>query len=78
MPVIQISVFFSGLSGNKLETCRMNPEEYSSRMKGCFDQFQKSISDNKDVIGIVTITIIAFLVNLHMQVLDVYFHTENK
>lgn len=57
----------TGLTGTDLDFCRKTPGEsvYADRMKGCFAQFQQDIADNKDIILIVSATIIAFLfVNL--------------
>jgi hypothetical protein len=67
LPKINIITSTPGLGEEEREVCRKDPSDplYSDRMKGCFDQFQKSIANNKDVIGIVTVTVIAFLVRLN-------------
>ena len=61
-------LFIEGLGEKDAEECRLNADDpdYSDRMKGCFEQFQKSISDNKDIIGIVSLTIICFLVRIEL------------
>jgi hypothetical protein len=59
-----LTKIFLGLTGMDLDSCLKTPGDtlYADRMKGCFAQFQKDIADNKDVIIIVSATIIAFLV----------------
>ena len=61
---INLTFFVAGLGDEDRDNCRKNPDgdEYSDRMKGCFAQLQQSISDNKDVISIVTGTVRLFLV----------------
>ena len=47
-----------------IEDCQKRPNDlaYSDETKGCFSQLQSTLETNRDMVGIATLTIIAFLV----------------
>jgi len=52
------------LEDTMVDDCRHRPSDtaYVDRTRGCFVELQKTLTKNRDAVGIATLTIVAFLV----------------
>ena len=48
-----------------MDDCRKRPGDasYTLKTRGCFSELQTTLKSNRDVVGIATLTIVAFLVS---------------